>query len=72
MRQIRLSKRQRAASSRLEPLPPGAPDPGIVRARQLARRIGAAPPPRGAGHDREALARTPSAYWRPAMRWRRE
>jgi len=38
MRQIRVSKRQRPASGRLEPLPPDARDPDIVRAKQLARR----------------------------------
>ncbi len=38
MRQIRITKRQRPASWCLEPLPPGARDPDIVRTRQLARR----------------------------------
>jgi hypothetical protein len=38
MRQIRISKRQRAARSWLEPLPSDERDPDIARAKQLARR----------------------------------
>jgi hypothetical protein len=44
MRQIRISKRQRPARWRPEPLPPDPRDPDIVRAKQLARR--ARPPQR--------------------------
>jgi hypothetical protein len=38
MRQIRISRRQRSATSWLEPLPADPRDPDIVRAKQLARR----------------------------------
>jgi hypothetical protein len=43
MTQIRISKRRRPASWWLEPLPPDARDPDIVRAKQLARRARPAP-----------------------------
>lgn len=36
MKQIRISKRRRPASWWLEPLPPDARDPDIVRAKQHA------------------------------------
>jgi len=42
MRQIRINKRQRPARGRPEPLAPDARDPDIARAKQLARRTGAA------------------------------
>jgi hypothetical protein len=38
MKQIRISKRRRPGGWWLEPLPPDARDPDIVRAKQLARR----------------------------------
>jgi hypothetical protein len=38
MRQIQISRRQRPARWWPEPLPPEARDPGIARAKQLARR----------------------------------
>jgi len=50
MRQVRISKRQRSARLWLEPLPPDARDPDIVRAKQLARR--ASPAQRRARHTR--------------------
>ena len=38
MKQIRINRQHRPAREWLEPLPPGARDPDIVRAKQLARR----------------------------------
>jgi hypothetical protein len=43
MKQIRISKRRRPASWWLEPLPPDARDPDIVRAKRQARRARPAP-----------------------------
>jgi hypothetical protein len=65
MRQIRRSKRQRPAGRWPEPLPPDARDPDIIRARQLARRAAAAPPPDADGvpgppdPDTGLMTRTP-------------
>ena len=55
MNKIRISKRHRPASWRLEPLPADPRDRDIVRAKQLADRSrlpGAVPRARGAGPDR--------------------
>ena len=40
MKQIRINRRHRPAREWLEPLPPDARDPDVVRAKQLARRGG--------------------------------
>jgi hypothetical protein len=37
MKQIRINKQHRPAREWLEPLPPDARDPDVVRAKQLAR-----------------------------------
>jgi hypothetical protein len=38
MKQIRINKQHRPAREWLEPLPPDARDPDVVRAKQLARQ----------------------------------
>jgi|HubBroStandDraft_6_1064221.scaffolds.fasta_scaffold377488_1 hypothetical protein len=38
MKQIRINRQHRPAREWLEPLPPDARDPDVVRAKQLARR----------------------------------
>lgn len=38
MKQVRINKQHRPAREWLEPLPPDARDPDVVRAKQLARR----------------------------------
>jgi hypothetical protein len=57
MNKIRISKRHRPASRRLEPLPADTRDHDIVRAKQLANRSrpsGGAPHARNAEPDRGA------------------
>jgi hypothetical protein len=51
MNKIRISKRHRPASRRLEPLPADPRDRDIVRAKQLAGR---SRPPGGGPHARDA------------------
>ena len=41
MKQIRINRQHRPAREWLEPLPPEARDPDVVRAKQLARRANA-------------------------------
>jgi hypothetical protein len=38
MKQIRINRQHRSAREWLEPLPPDACDPDVVRAKQLARQ----------------------------------
>jgi hypothetical protein len=38
MKQIRINKQHRSAREWLDPLPPDARDPDVVRAKELARR----------------------------------
>ena len=54
MKQIRVRKPQHSARLWLDPLPPDAGDPDIVRAKQLARWAGR-PSPDGRAHERDRL-----------------